>query len=461
MSQGSRRRVLAAALMLALSTTASLRAAGARSSTLMIVLDAVPYSLLEELTRPENGPFQELKGPVPLISTFPSSTSVALGGMLAPFGIEKSPGYEARFFDWSQRRVRGGGPVSYFRVEFGWREFFDWKRKGPFRSMVEAVRPVRSGIKRLRKAINAFVDSEDDFYSIYIAATDIVGHVRSPAALRVLFEELDAMLASARVRRPDPFHVVIFSDHGMAGGEPLKNVWRPIRRTLREAGLRYAKRLRQGGDIVLTPFGLVSNFEAYTQDDQKEEVARLLAGVAGIDLCIYKSEQGWTITSVRGQASFQRRSTRQGTEWRYESVEGADPLGVAEMVSKAAPPGEAVWLSDSQWFDATALGPYPDALYRLAGSFELVVNPASILCSLSPGHMYGPRKAEILARIGKGRLRWTHGALEREATLGFLMSDAPNWRPPVAARFDSALIPFLESFGARPAASSEQVGTSE
>ena len=32
----------------------------------------------------------------------------------------------------------------------------------------------------------------------------------------------------------------------------------------------------------------------------------------------------------------------------------------------------------------------------------------------------------------------------REATWGFLMSNATSWEPPAAMRFDKSLLPFLE-----------------
>jgi hypothetical protein len=41
-----------------------------------------------------------------------------------------------------------------------------------------------------------------------------------------------------------------------------------------------------------------------------------------------------------------------------------------------------------------------------------------------------------------GHLKWTHGALEHDASLGFLMSDVPVWRPLGPVRFDHALAPF-------------------
>lgn len=434
-------------LMLAAWSAAGAQEAQAPRSTLMIVLDAVPLAVVQEVVASDRGYFGDLQGPVPFISTFPSTTSVALGGMLSSFGLSRSPGYEARFFDWSQRKVRGGGPVSYFKIDFGWRSFFDWNRKGPAGSFVEAVHPVRSGIKRLRRAIRQFAKSDRQFYSIYIAATDTAAHVVSPAALKILLEELDAMLREARARRERPFDVLIWSDHGIAGGEPLKNVLKPLRRALRQAGWRDARRLRGPRDVALTPFGLVSSFEVYTEETAKVGVAELLTEVAGVDLCVYESPDGWTIASARGDAAFRRRATETGIDWLYEPLNG-DPLGYAELAPKSAEEASVDWATDEQWFEATAGSRYPDALHRLARAFDLVENPASILCSLSPGYMYGARRTEGLARIGKGRLRWTHGALEREASLGFLMSDAEYWQASGAGRFDDALLPFAHSASA-------------
>ena len=88
---------------------------------------------------------------------------------------------------------------------------------------------------------------------------------------------------------------------------------------------------------------------------------------------------------------------------------------------------------------------YPDALHRLAASFELVNNPASVTCSVAPGSLYGARRTALAARLSIGHLRRTHGALDRTATLGFLMSDLPGWKAPKAVPFDAALAPFAHA----------------
>lgn len=418
--------------------------------TLLISLDAVPFWVVADLTDPalgEGALFKGFKGPVPIVSTFPSSTSVAMVGLLGPLGLGRSPGYEARFFDWERLRVRGGGAISYNKIEFPWREYFDWSRKNPVGSAVEAVRPVKSGIKRLRKAINDFATAEMEVSLIYIAATDTAVHVVGPESVKELFRQLDTMVEEARAKRPDrPFETIIFSDHGVGGGDPLVNVTKAVKRTLKAAGFRVAKQLKQPRDAVLTPFGLVSNFEAYTHDEDKAQVAGAVVSVEGVDLCVLEVPEGVQVVGQEGSGLVERQSSAAGIRWRYRTT-GTDPLGYVEVMQELSSTDSELqgWVNDEDLFAATQEAEFPDALYRLAGAFELVSNPASVVCSLGIGYMYGSLQTELLAKVGKGSLRWTHGALERAATLGFLISDAEAWDPPSACRFDTCLVPFHQA----------------
>ena len=413
--------------------------------------------MVADITDPalgEEAVFRDFKGPVPLVSTFPSSTSVALVGLLGPLGLEKSPGYEARFFDWELQKARGGGLFSYAKIDFPWRDFFDWTRRNPAGSAVEAVQPVKSGIKRLRNAIRDFADSEMEVSLIYIAATDTAVHVAGPDSVKKLLVELDDMIREARARRPDrPFHTVIFSDHGVAGGPPLINVSKATKQALKAAGFRVAKkRMKDPDSVVMTPFGLVSNFEAYVSDEHKEEVATILAHVEGVDLCAYRIDDDlWGVAGSHGSARISRRQAKQSQQWLYE-VAGEDPLDYAVILDDLASSGAAdgAWLGDEAIFEATKRHRFPDALHRLADAFELVSNPASVVCSLGVNYMYGAASTAALATVGKGKLRWTHGGLNSAATLGFLMSDASYWQAPEVARYSRALIPFRHELARHP-----------
>jgi hypothetical protein len=53
--------------------------------------------------------------------------------------------------------------------------------------------------------------------------------------------------------------------------------------------------------------------------------------------------------------------------------------------------------------------------------------------------MFAARGPELLARSIVGPVKWTHGALTSEATLGMLMTDLPGWQAPAAVRAHQAL----------------------
>lgn len=415
--------------------------------TVFIALDAVPYSAVAQVADRRLGEkalFQDMQAAVPLISTFPSTTSLALAAILEPFGLERSPGYEARHFDCARNRIRGGGPISYGRLEFPWHKFFNWKREGLWKKMTGALHPLKISYDAIDRSLDAFIASQEPRFFIYYDSTDLVGHLRSPAALEAVLAALDAKLRALRAEHPErPFHVVLFSDHGMAGGKPMSNVRCAVRKALKREGFRPARRLKRPQDVVFVPFGLVSSFVAYTQKGREGEAARAMAGAEGIDLCVAVEGEGWRVESARGSARLHRRGEGTGREWAYEPQDG-DPLGYAPIAARLAEraPQNTPWLSDDQWFTATRGADYPDAFHRIASGFELVANPASVICSVKPGFMYGAALTDFSSRLSIGRLEWTHGALLRDDSYGFLMTDAPGWHADGPVRFSEALRPF-------------------
>lgn len=425
------------------------RAAEPPRRTLLIALDAVPYEVVAELSDPARGEealFPWMEPPAPLISTFPSTTSLAMAALLAPFGLEPSPGYEAKHFDRRRNRVRGGGPISYHRLRFPWRDFFDWKIKGLARKATSALRPIKTSLGAIRRSMDAFLASDEPVYFVYYDATDLAAHLRGPDSLRPILAALSARLAAARAADPErPFTTVLFSDHGITGGETLTNARRAVKRALREAGWHPARRLRRPRDVVFVPFGLISSFVAFTAAGEGPEAARAIVRAEGVDLCaapLASEPEAWRVESRRGGAFIRRRREGARTLWRYQPT-GGDPLGYAPVVEALERAGGGPWFEDGRWFRATHHHAYPDALYRIARAFELVENPASVACSLAPGHMFGSALTDYSGRLTVGALEWTHGALGREASYGFLMTDAAGWRSPPAARFSEALKPFV------------------
>ena len=165
-----------------------------------------------------------------------------------------------------------------------------------------------------------------------------------------------------------------------------------------------------------------------------------------------RAADGFRVEAERGSALIHRPPS-DPPQWRYEWC-GEDPLWLAPELRGAR----------QQRRDDRRGGVrgdhddvYPDPFHRIASSFDQVENPASVVCSLARGYMFGAKITELGSRLSVGRLQWTHGALEHDASLGFLMSDVPSWRPLGAVRFDHALAPFTALWDGRgPRVESDQ-----
>jgi hypothetical protein len=434
--------------------------AGAAARTLLIGVDAIPYDLVVKLTDPalgEKALFKGMRGPMAVINTFPSDSYVAWTGLLQPLGSAPALGYEACYFKRVDLQLRGC--FSLVKVPAPWRDVFDWSLQGLVRKGLAYGWPKSYSVHEVEQGLAAFMESDKQVFKMYVVSTDALGHIFGPDAQGEFLRALDRALQALREKYPQrPFHVVLISDHGMAGGKALKNTWLQIATTLAKAGFRVGNSIERNSDVTVVKFGLVSGFVTYTSSGAESEVASLLTSVPGVDLCATKDQSGWRVFSARGNALIARKAGRSEPLWSYRTLTG-DPLGYEPLVvalrSQSGTPRQQ-WFADSLWFEASKNHFYPDALYRIAEAFKLVENPASIVCSNSPGYMFGSLFTEYVSLPTIGPLRWTHGALYRDASLGFLMTDVPQWPISDLVRFDRALAPLAQLTRTRTFASTQQ-----
>src|SRR5690606_11463104 len=105
---------LSLVMVIATAACSGLRAAGAadlaptdgdgapRLRTLVLMLDGVPYTVVDSLWRA--GHFADFRPPSKVISTFPALTEVAFGSIWH----ERPQGYEDRYFNTEENRIEGG-----------------------------------------------------------------------------------------------------------------------------------------------------------------------------------------------------------------------------------------------------------------------------------------------------------------------------------------------------------------
>lgn len=417
---------------------------------LLLGVDALRYDVVARLTDPALGGqalFKGMRAPVAVLSAFPSDSYVAWTGLLRPFGVERALGYETCYYSREEERMRGC--LSLTRVASPWQDFFDWHLDSLLRKGIAYGWPKRYSLAELERGFAAFLASDKRVFSIYVVSTDALAHIYGPQSQVDFLQELDRRLQALRAQSKQAFWTVIVSDHGIAGGEPLKNVLAESEARLARAGFRLRSSVERPGDLILVKYGLLSSIVLHTWSGQGIEAARLLASVRGVDLCVVPERGGWRILSARGEALIGKQQLGAEALWRYERLLG-DPLGYApvlERLRERAGSARLEWFPDSWWFEASKQEFYPDALYRIADGFTLIRNPADAVCSTSPGYMFGALLTEYVAVPTIGPLRWTHGALFGAGNVGVLLTDMPGWPAAAVLRYDQALAPLAALMG--------------
>jgi hypothetical protein len=461
--------------------------AGNDRPILVILLDAVPYEMFRRARA--QGLFQTLGAPQPVISSFPSATTVSLAGTFVPLGMHPPPGYEARFFDWEEHKVRGGGLISYRRIETYWADFFDWHVRNPLRKGFGFLHPLRFAGFEIRRGLEEFLASDQPVFLAYVSATDGAAHLHGPGQLLPLLAKLDEELE--RARQVKEFTTVVLSDHGIEGGDwtaaeggpaldgsapPLRNVRQAMRTALEGSGYHLREQLSEPNDVVWVRFGLLTSAVLFTAAERAAGLARVLAAVDGVELCAARTEEAdrWPVFSGSAQADVERRFVAVGGAAGKGALELASTAGATyqlRVVGSAAVLGEDIpldrWLDAEQWLRETASARLPDAPYRIVRAFDLVENSASVVCSIAEGYMAGSALTDWSGRLSVGRLRYTHGSLTRDASYGGLLTDAPGWsgsQPvPAALRHDQVLRLLLpagwQRAGSREAGSQTVVGS--
>lgn len=100
--------------------------------------------------------------------------------------------------------------------------------------------------------------------------------------------------------------------------------------------------------------------------------------------------------------------------------------------------------SDDDWLAETAFEHFPDPLHRLrrAMTGDRVRNRASVLYSLGSSWAGGWHSAVVGSWMRGGRLEGTHGGLDGDSSLGFLLVADPAFTLPAVVRAEDALARF-------------------
>lgn len=413
--------------------------------TLILALDGIPYRVVEQARA--QGAFENWPATSRLVAPFPSLTNVSFTAMLQPFGVEAAPGYEIHHFDLERNRVVGGTPIGYAERAFAWRDAFDVVARSFRAELAAYAMPGAKSRSELDDVVEALEMPDCDPVLAHVLATDALQHLRGDETVVRFLLRLHTWIRETQVahraRHGRDLRVVLLSDHGN-GGKKIRSVGN-VRKRLRRAGLRVTDRLERPGDVVAPTFGVVSYGALFLADENDAETAaRAIAGHAGVDLAAWReAPHEVRVASASGMARILWRGDTPRRQIAY--LAGShDPLRLNSVLAAlrvAGRLGDDGFADEADWLNASAAADFPDAPRRLVDAFsgDDVANQATVIFSLAPGRAWGWRSAHIGSWFSGGRIETTHGGLDREATLGFMLTDDPDLNLPAAVTAESAL----------------------
>jgi len=405
--------------------------------TLFIGLDGVDYDLMKELK--DEGHFKDFLEPVPLVSTFPSATTIGFTGIFRPLGVGKVLGYETRFYSYKQNKIVGGTASDVYKYPVEYKRYFDSLRHTAQSKAIMYVFPGMASKQDLLRADKLTRSSPKRVIMSYMGGTDGSAHILGRNRTKRTLIYMDSILKRIQKKhlqdKGKPIRIVLFSDHGFQYAKVKSVSNRDLKKRFKEHGFRLAERIESDQDVVIVKFGLLSSGVVFTNKKHREEMANIISTLKGVDLVFWQMDKQNKIYIKNNQGELAYFEYRGKKSYRYVTVTG-DPLRYTLLLGiHGYRPGQ--WLQDKVWKNISYNDYYPDAGYRLYDSFfDLVVNKASIMFSLLPQYQFGSFAAKVGTWTRINQLG-THGGLFRQTTLGFSQSNMDdNPHPPKFFRYD-------------------------
>ncbi len=367
---------------------------------LIIIVDSVPFGLMEGLWR--DGRFRLFHPPSCTISPFPVMTDVSLAEF---FGVSPCPGAESEFYD--------GAKLSEGYDNYANERNAIWLARTDYH-MINFAHAIAYFYP------HAWFDHELHYIQKYFqrsAKSPFIGYCVCTSALGAMLGRnghlaglirLDRMCEQMMWQARGKLQITLLSDHGH-NLVPSKRV--PLTETLENAGYRITTRLKVRGDIVVPEFGIVTCAGIYTRD--AEHVARDVVGIDGVEQAMYLGDNDSVVVLARCGA--RATISHANGKYRYVAQQG-DPLNLMPIVKQLVDADG--WIADAALFDATKSHEYPDAVHRVWRAFHgLMAHPPDVMLAVSDGWHCGSKfMTDVLD------LQAAHGNLGRPSSNGFVMT---------------------------------------
>ncbi|MFH1748493.1 MAG: hypothetical protein ABIG44_15775, partial [Planctomycetota bacterium] len=285
----------------------------------MMVLDGVPFELVEELY--QSGHFRFFHPPARVICCYPGMTDLALADL---FHTNSCNAFQALYFDRQSKQLTGGSSAYLDAVNSPWVSHVDYRCSFWWDALVY-LDPQAVFDHELRGMLRTFRARDAGEARAYSVGTAGLGTRGGREAILKYLRTVDRLCEQIIHERRGQVKLTLTADHGH---NLTPNHKISFRKTLAAGGYRQSKSLRRPNDVVVVPYGLVTCAEFYTADPAS--VAECLLGHEAVELACYP-----TLISIRlGSKHFdlvvrdrhgQAVVTQTPNGFHYDSSHG-DPL---------------------------------------------------------------------------------------------------------------------------------------
>jgi hypothetical protein len=373
---------------------------------LVILLDSIPYHLVEERYR--DGEFRWFAPPQKVIPPFPSLTEICYTDVLHAPPLS---GMIDQYYDRRNGKVHSGLAA---RLVGGYRE--PWERYLHYGAKFSEggwayLKPRDWYPAELERARAALDNSPDRTTIVYLtSASGMVCRYGRTGAEEVL-DGMARLCLQLLWERQGAIKITVMADHGH---NLIRSKNLDLVTPLEAAGFHVAKHIRTDDDVVLEISGLVTYAAVRTR--QPEKAASTLLGIHGVQHAFYLRGDRVIARDDHGYAEIEMRAGR----LRYAPVtrDVLDYAAVVESLRSAGKLDADGFASRDDWFAATVDDHYPDAPCRLWDAFHgKVVNPPEVMFTTYDGYCAGIKMLE-----GFIHMHSTHGSLNQINSTTFIMS---------------------------------------
>jgi arylsulfatase A-like enzyme len=283
--------------------------------------------------------------------------------------------------------------------------------------IVEAYKHVDKSVGRI---INAMQERDLLDKTTFILATD---HGAAPVNKHLT---IDHVLEDLRFAPFESFKYMVKSDWGFFES----NFWYGSKRKFdrkydclalwggNSDALLYIKGQERdaSGRVVRSSWDIIPSLQCLERYDCRGEeinlIERLVTYSPGIGFVVaHPGPDEFLVCTAKGRSRIMRRQLNEvDAEYRYDVIQGEDPLRYADEPTLKPYVNTGRWLNDREWLRLTCKLRYPDVLHRLANSFG-TPRAGDLHLVAADGWDFTP------ANVNKNVLTGTHGGLDREQSV--------------------------------------------